>query len=148
MSAWMITKSHVATMVQFCERDAPREFRDRTLADVCNELLRECARSVDFRYQQSTETDALEQFADDAEVLQFAVDRYMEAGAVLKLCHCYDYQACETETYRESQAHRYVRAIEAHACRRVKGYDDAPWGVDNERSNVVSLSSLLRRAGQ
>lgn len=139
-------------MVQFCggpaHGDMPREFRDKTLADVCNELLRECARSVDCRYQQPTETDALEQFTDDDEVLQFAVSRFLEAGVILKLCHCYDYQACETEEYRESLAHRYVRAIEAHACRRVKGYEAAPWGIENERSNVVSLSSLLRRDGQ
>ena len=46
----------------------------------------------------------------------------------------------------ETVAHRYVRAIEAEACRKVAGYEAAPWGIDDERSNVVSISALIDKA--
>lgn len=45
----------------------------------------------------------------------------------LKLCDCYDYQACETGDYDESEAHSFVEALRGCAIRALPGYDAAPW---------------------
>lgn len=49
-------------------------------------------------------------------------------GVVLKACHCYAYQACETEGYWTSEAAKIVNRAEHNAGANVEGYADAPWG--------------------
>jgi hypothetical protein len=52
---------------------------------------------------------------------------------VIKNCHCFDYQACETDDYDRSIAKRIIGTIEAEAINALPGYDKAPWGIDRER---------------
>lgn len=65
---------------------------------------------------------------------------------ILKLCHCYEYQACEHSEWKDSKAHDAIRSIEAKAMRELPGYDDAPWGLyDHDREgHAVLLSTLCR----
>lgn len=55
-------------------------------------------------------------------------DRYPVA-TLLKLIHCYEYQACEHEGWTDSAAHKLCRRLESALTRCVVGYDAAPWGI-------------------
>jgi len=69
--------------------------------------------------------------------------RPLSAVEVIKLCNHYDYQACETDDYEQTQAAAIIRRIRDKAIYSLPGYDEAPWGLaDDDRSNAVSLSSL------
>jgi hypothetical protein len=50
-------------------------------------------------------------------------------ATVLRACDCYDYQACETSDYAESEAARIVARARYRAGRKVEGYEAAPWGT-------------------
>jgi len=51
----------------------------------------------------------------------------LPAVSIIKMIHCYEYQACEHKSWHGSLARAVAKAIEAHALRRLPGYDDAPW---------------------
>lgn len=49
---------------------------------------------------------------------------------VLKAIACYEYQSCEHPDWERSEAHTFVRALEAKMIRSLPGYDDAPgWDI-------------------
>ena len=48
--------------------------------------------------------------------------------AVVKSCHCIDYQSCELPDWNKTLAKRVLTAIERKAVELAPGYDDAPWG--------------------
>ncbi len=61
--------------------------------------------------------------------------------AIIGACGCYEYQACESPIYAESEAHAIIEAIRREACRRLKGAD---WGApDMGSTSVVALSQLM-----
>lgn len=79
-------------------------------------------RAVMQRYGESAEEDA-EAFPD------WRVTRTPYSPVqIIKLCHCYSYQACEANDYDGSEAHRVVLAIEHIAARELPGYSEAQWG--------------------
>lgn len=50
-------------------------------------------------------------------------------GEVLKAIDCLDYQACEYDGWRTSEARAFLDALAACAIRQVAGYDAAEWGA-------------------
>ncbi len=44
---------------------------------------------------------------------------------VLRMLACYEYQACETPDWRDTEAYAFCRNLQAHAIRNLPGYDDA-----------------------
>ncbi len=42
----------------------------------------------------------------------------------------YEYQSCEHDGWRESEAHAFCRALAAALLRSLPGWEDAPWGID------------------
>lgn len=81
------------------------------------------AASVDYRYRDAT---------SGAEAAELRAYRHQvkrrDAVAVIKACHCFAYQACETPDWDKSWAKAAVDQIEAVAVRALPGYDAAPWG--------------------
>lgn len=63
----------------------------------------------------------------------------IDSVQVLKSCHCYAYQACEDPAWEESEAYRYVQALEAQAMRKVPGYDDAEWGPPARKRELLRI---------
>jgi hypothetical protein len=56
--------------------------------------------------------------------------KHLTPVQILKLCDCYEYQACETgEAYYQSFAHAIIQAIRGKAWRRLPGYDEAEWTI-------------------
>lgn len=106
-------------------------------------LMHQNWRSVERRY----EGQYAEEFARDALLRPFRLRGETRPLWVLKCCDCYDYQASETPDYTGTFAAALVNAIRHAAIRALPGYEDAPWGVDDEQAGpvVVSLAQMGRR---
>lgn len=48
---------------------------------------------------------------------------------IIKACDCYDYQACETDNYCETEAAMIVKRIRSKAISNLPGYSAAKWGM-------------------
>src|SRR4029077_555285 len=49
--------------------------------------------------------------------------------ALIKAVECYQYQACEHDTWEASQAADYCERLRNELIRRVPGWAEAPWGI-------------------
>lgn len=47
---------------------------------------------------------------------------------VLKSAQCFEYQACETDDWPTSLAHKYLEQAKWQAIRKLPGWDSADWG--------------------
>jgi hypothetical protein len=61
---------------------------------------------------------------------------FMPPVAVLKALHCYQYQACETSDWEETQAYAFCRALERALVQELPGYAlelpgyvETPWVI-------------------
>ena len=70
-------------------------------------------------------------------------DRIARAVQVLKSAACYDYQACESDDYEQTDAARIVRDIVQAAIHSLPGYEAAQWGApERPARGPVSLSAI------
>ena len=54
---------------------------------------------------------------------------YPDPVQVIKACHCYEHQSCESDDWPESEACAFIRHLEGLAVRHLRGYDEAVWGA-------------------
>lgn len=127
MSAFVVSDKHISAMIQTVtmsgrasyywngERHDMRGQRQ----EIGQKLLDENYRSVNARYSDSDEPH------------QFVMQRVDRVSMVqlIKACHCYNYQACETNDWNETEAHAIVKGIEAYAVRRLPGYEQSDWEI-------------------
>jgi hypothetical protein len=153
MSAYVVDKAHISAMLRAAQALA---MRDRTVfmwyteqkgelqlkrlttenADQVGQmLLDENIKSVMYRYEDSEVTDLPGR--TNAEYLVPFKYRMMGRTPTpveaLKLCHGFEYQACEHPGWRTSEAHAFVESLIGSASRHVPGYDDAPWEWTDEQ---------------
>jgi hypothetical protein len=135
MSAWLCSDKHLSVLACYAvkhnldllgECDDPLRVREER---AFRKLKRENVASLDARYPGDKgdagpeETWRLDDSARHDAVFGLSM------VTIIKLCHCYAYQACEHKGWATSLAKKLVDAIEAHAIRRLPGYDKAPWGI-------------------
>ena len=48
---------------------------------------------------------------------------------VLMSCDCFEYQACESDGWADSEACSFIEALRSKAHRRVVGYRESEWGA-------------------
>lgn len=53
----------------------------------------------------------------------------LPAIEILKLCACYDYQACEFDGWKTSDAKAFVQYLRNEVTRALPGYEQAPWSI-------------------
>ena len=67
---------------------------------------------------------------------------------VLHSIACFEYQACESDDWDQTDAYKICEQIRCAAIRSLPGYDDAPWGAPFEfkqpAAEVITLSSMVR----
>ena len=63
---------------------------------------------------------------------------------LLKLIHCLDYQSCEHAEWEQSLAKTILMDLEGHIIPALPGYDEAPWGIDDD----YKPSKTKRRAAR
>lgn len=138
--------------VQGCKlswyHDGERHELTRVNADqVGSMLLGENIRSVGFRYSDSPVDDLPGRYVT-AELPGFDVeirapeylapftykhtlkDDHRKPVEILKAIDCFEYQACETDDWRDSEAYAFCQALRSRMIDALPGYDDAPWGID------------------
>lgn len=160
MSAFMVPTEHVRAMVNAGlrnrEHDGPLSWSVRQLTDderarayqpgepwgagidqvaleTCHQLTRETAgtvgamllaqnrRSVDFRYDET----------DIEDVYLHGRSSERPPAAMLKAIACYEYQACETPDWEDTEAARFCQALRFHLIRQLDGYDaEGVWPIE------------------
>lgn len=139
MSAWLCSENHLNILANI-----PGQF-DKLTAFVL--LLDANIASLEARYPGR---DFLEEWKQKAKGFKFRDEspQYLTAVAMgravgygefatiaIKLCHCFDYQACEVNDYNGTDAAMITRGIvetmtASGGKSEGKAYDAAPWGID------------------
>lgn len=159
MSAFIVSHDHIDALLTFAKLhrvdyyvpqhvcNVPGGTRVDITSDNATEvgaiLLTENERSVRCRYSDIDPTDLPGTIGENAAGYRFREfsDLYrLPAGKkcawILNACRCYDYQACETDDYEQSLAHRIVEAIQAAAIRALPHIEDAPWEINRDTAKV------------
>jgi len=139
MSAYLVPDYHINALVSWA-RDRHgsgavsyywggrrREVRgdEKRIASV---LYAENVRSVNSRYKEH----------DPAHGFKFQyVSNVLNPIDVIKGCHGYGYQACETDDWEQSEAFAIIAAISQSAIRALPGYEDSnAWCISGPNFNL------------
>jgi hypothetical protein len=128
MSAFIVSDKHISAMIFNAVTgnrisyywNGKRHQMNCKSQEIGQKLVDENYRSVNSRYGENGQPHEF--------VMQHLERRYSPIE-IIKACHCYNYQACETQDYFETEAHAIVKAIEASAVRDIAGYEQAAWEI-------------------
>lgn len=83
-------------------------------------LLDQNAASVNHRYDE-----------DESYIYAYSTPKQRDwlPVDILGAISCYEYQACETPNWRDTEAHAFCEALRGRMIRRLPGYDSAPWEI-------------------
>ena len=116
---------------------------DKLATHYANVLLAENYRSLNDKYGDAETPHKVT--VSLGEVLR--ADQ-IPAVNVLHSLACYEYQACESDDWEQTDAFKICDQIRRAAIKRLPGYDDAPWGApfefDKPAAKVISISSMMR----
>lgn len=137
MSAYVVSHRHINAILTFANRANARLCAGVMRYDASNVedlqrmaeiLYAENVRSVNYRYRQPASLPGIVDETERDIVFNFVRDAFSPVD-ILRLCECYDYQACETPDYEASAAARIVNAIRHEAIRALPGYSNAKWRI-------------------
>ncbi len=57
-----------------------------------------------------------------------SVFQHYDPVQVIKSAHCLDYQSCELDDWKKTEAYAFCEQLIRAACDRLEGYDAAQWG--------------------
>ena len=130
MSAFLCDSLHLSILGAYAVKKQPVSlYRDgmwQTFSEpelIAELLYHQNQRSINERY---SETDN-EPFTFDHRAMM-AVRQYTPVE-IIKACHCYAYQACETDDYADTLTAALIADIIDTAVRALPGYQDAHWGI-------------------
>lgn len=124
MSAFVVSKTHIAALSNYYVRKSGRQFSLRERIDLANMLMAENVKSVNARYDHDEEPETFE--AD--EIIN---GPSYDAVTILKAAQCYSYQSCEHDGWMTSEAHDVIEFIKSMAISALPGYDEAPWEIED-----------------
>jgi len=149
MSAYVVDRNHIAYLVtsaiELARLNGCNSFRwtgpdgernelapgDKRGANRAGQMLwDENIRSVLYRYPQDTRETMPGPIGEDFKYRHdFQAVWEFNAAAVIKSCHCWAYQTCETPDHENTAAWAFVDALQRAAASHVQGYSSAPWGA-------------------
>lgn len=131
MQWWQVDENGEYAGWRYLEANEDDREEYYTLSQLGQILVSENVRSVHDRYPDDDV---------DAGELPGPIDAYymgpyvysdpghiLSPGEVFKALDCYDYQSCEHDGWRKSEAFAFCVALRDAACRAVPGYEEAPW---------------------
>lgn len=129
MSAFVVSKKHLATIVNFAVQHATwlddHRANEADFSHIYKTLAEENVRSVCARYKG----DKPSEYADFLRPTLKGKTPPVSPVTILKLCDCLDYQSCETDDWESTAACKLLRRIRAEAVRLIPGYEEAPWAI-------------------
>lgn len=157
MSAFIVNKSHINAMLQAGMavtyepfswwHDGKRHILDgSTIDEVGQMLLDECVKSVCYCYEDHTITE-LPRRTNAEWLMPFKyklTHRCPTPIEALKVISCYEYQSCEHDEWKASEAKAFCSALRHCTINRLPGYDEAAgWEWDDpaydEQETLVRL---------
>jgi len=128
MSAFVCSKNHIAAVANYAASKGvwlgTGSAKPEDFGRIYKTLAEANVRSVCHRY----EDDDTENYADVLRAPRRAVSSH-SAVEIIKLCDCLDYQSCEVDDWRESDACRLLNNIRSAAINALPGYDEAKWAI-------------------
>lgn len=127
MSAFIVSPKHLNTIITFAVRNGTYSFDGNGYRYVKDDPQH----FVDVLATANQESVS-ERYGDDdlaTKVKYRPINITPAPVAVLKLCDCFDYQACEVDNYDSTPAAKIIQAIRKEAIRQLAGYDDAKWSI-------------------
>lgn len=133
MSAYVVTIEEIRFLVSaaqlwdlywYHDGKAHRIHRvdDEAAAKAGQMLWSENVRSVDFRYKETTDATAYV-YGRHNVAWGFRIAGPNLALQVLRLLATYEYQACETDNWPETEAYAFCRMLRAMAIHHLPGYE-------------------------
>lgn len=135
MSAWIVTRNHINTLVMAALRYRfqfdGKPVTEKNASEVGQALWEENHASIRYRYGRG----------EDCPKFTFNPTRSAEHISnpcyLLKAASCYDYQTCEHPEYGKSAAKAFINDLELAAAREYTitqmmsdpDYTSAPWGI-------------------
>ena len=156
MSAFIVSKSHIDAMLRAALAkqllgDVPRWRRpdlgnsfcklDYYTADRAGQMLiDENVKSVCHRYGESVASDNLpgptEAYWRTPYIYRLTNKHTPTPVEALKLISCYEYQSCEAPSWNNSEAYNFCQALREFLIPMLPGYNEAPWGWDEEHDKT------------
>jgi hypothetical protein len=149
MSAWIVNKQHIDTLIQaaltadryngpvftWYDGNDQRQQLTAANADETGRMLwLECQKSVASRYPGDRDggwPGPIGLTLSKINSYRYKpVNGHVVAVSVLKQIDCYEYQSCEHDGWTKSDAHAFCQALRKKMIAMVPGYEEAPWGVD------------------
>jgi len=129
MSAFVVSKKHLATIANFAVKHATwLDDHHATEADynhIYKTLAAENVRSVCARYPD----DSAAEYADFLRPTLKGKTPPVSSVAILKLCDCLSYQSSETDDWETTAACKLIKRIRDLAVNLIPGYEEAPWAI-------------------
>jgi hypothetical protein len=145
MSAFVCSDYHISVLAVYAtsrrsdyvyHKDERVDLNDAE--EIAGILHAQNVRSVNALYREEEQAG----FIFDRDALRY-VTIYSSAD-VIKSAQCYTYQACETDDYQDTLAHRIIEFIISKAIRRLPGYEDAEWGFTHPGERLAAKRAELR----
>jgi len=141
MSAWIVSKEHIDALVTaalkdnlyFYHNDGVHYVKTKKECDfIGNELTKENYKSVNYRYSED----------DKAPKYSYEYNGGWKPIEIIKSCHCYGYQSCEHDGWKDSISHSFINALKESLIHELPGYDEAPWGINERKEQGILLSMM------
>lgn len=124
MSAFVVSEDHIKAIVAFYANG--RYFtaisKEEEATRMANILMEQNVRSVNRRYEENQPAERIEITTRD-----ITCKLINDPVAILKLVQSLEYQSCETDDWRETEAKSILDTIQSDAISRLPGYEHAPW---------------------
>ena len=157
MSAWIVSKEHIDALVsaalvvaqenrssfRWADADGNHSheltYTDTERATQVGKMLwAENLASINARYVDTIDHPENCPGPNDFEGVS-TVDKYrftrtprIPPVAILKAISCYEYQSCEHDEWKTSQALQFCESLTGSMIGLLPGYDEAPWGLDSD----------------
>lgn len=131
MSAFVLDNKHINVIMSAAAPRYPgdgfsyywqgqRHYSGGRTQEIGQKLVDENFRSVNYRYNKAEQPYTF---------LNIVLRRVYSPVEVIKACNCYNYQACETPDWKDTEARAIVHALRKRAIRQLEGYDEAAWAI-------------------
>lgn len=131
MSAYVVSKITIDALVTWASDQLTIDGSFNETPQELGQLLwHENHRSVNHRYREASPTP---EYVFEAVRTRDVGDKLAAITAIeiIKLCHHLDYQSCEHPEWEASRANALLRRIASDTVRRMPGYREAPWGLED-----------------
>lgn len=133
MSAFLCSEKHINTLVSYGVQQDISVYIPGSSGQKCWQAIRKDpdliagilttanVESVNYRYDEDTVLAPVK--------YESVSTAFLSPIQIVKLCDCFDYQACEVDDYEDSPAASITRTIRNNAISRIPGYDEAEWTI-------------------